>query len=318
MLMYTFISGQNGSTTPFLSFQPADTFHNGRFWLTTGITASLYTGTVIALNSAWYQQYDRTSFHFFDDHREWRGMDKMGHLYTAYFESLWTYKLARWTGIPENKAIWTGAALGMVFQSTVEVLDGFSSEWGFSLSDSGFNLLGSSAFLAQQKLWGEQRILIKISSTPVSYPDVSVISTEGGSSTTLRSRTDNLFGTSYPERFLKDYNAQTTWLSVNVHAFLNEASRVPKWLNIALGYGAENMYGGFENKWDDGEAEYALEDMRFRRYSQFYLSPDIDFSRITSRSPFVRTLLGILNVFKMPGPVLEYSSEDGVSGKIRW
>jgi hypothetical protein len=319
MLMYSIINGQNGSTTRLLSFQPVDSFHKARFWLATGVTTTLYTGTVVALNSAWYQQFDRTSFHFFDDHREWRGMDKMGHLYTAYFESLWAYELASWTGMQDNKAIWTGAALGFVFQTTVEVLDGFSSEWGFSLSDAGFNLLGAAAFVSQQKLWGEQRIHIKVSSTPNRYPDISILSTEGGSSTTLRARTDALFGTSYPERFLKDYNAQTTWLSVNVYAFLNnESSRFPKWLNIAFGYGAENMYGGFENKWEDGDAEYVLPEDGYQRYSQFYLSPDIDFSRIPSRSPFVRTLLGMLNVFKMPGPVLEYSRVDGMGVKVRW
>lgn len=246
-------------------------------------------------------------------------MDKTGHLYTAYFESLWSYKIARWTGMREESSIWTGAALGFVFQTTVEVLDGYSSEWGFSLSDAGCNMLGIAAFVAQQKAWGEQRITFKVSSTPITYPDLGVIATDGNGTTTLESRTDDLFGSHYAERFLKDYNAQTTWLSVNVAAFMNPETRWPKWLNVAVGYGAENMYGGFSNSWtDDDGAEYVLSDDAFPRYSQYYLSPDIDFTKIPSRSPFVRTLLGMLNVFKMPGPVLEYNRVDGLDVRLMW
>ena len=303
---------------PLLSFAPADDFHAGRFWVATGVTTSLYAGTVIALNEAWYKQYPRSSFHFFDDSKEWRQMDKMGHLYTSYFESLWAYEVARWTGMSENSSIWTGAALGLVFQGTVEVLDGFSREWGFSVTDAGFNLLGSGAFLAQQRLWGEQRIHLKVSSTPVTYPETFLISTDGESMSSLRKRTDDFFGRGYAERFLKDYNAQTTWLSVNVYSFLNKESRFPKWLNIAVGYGAENMYGGFRNAWEEDGAVFELSKDAYPRYSQFYLSPDVDFSRIPSRSPFVRTLLGMLNVFKVPGPVLEMSGEKGVRVELRW
>jgi hypothetical protein len=246
-------------------------------------------------------------------------MDKMGHLYTTYFESLWIYKLARWTGIEEKPSLWTGVGLGLLFQGTVEVLDGFSAEWGFSLADAGFNLLGSGMFVAQQQLWNEQRIVFKVSSTPISYPERIVTSTDGEEMVSLRARAEDLFGRGYAERFLKDYNAQTTWLSVNIHSFLRPESRFPKWLNVAVGYGAQNMYGGFRNSWkEEGDHEFMLSEEHYPRYSQVYLSPDIDFSRIPARSPFVRTLLGMLNVFKMPGPVLELNSEEGVSLRLRW
>lgn len=303
---------------PPLSLIPADTLNKSRFWVATGLTTALYTGTVIALNEAWYKQYPRSSFHTFNDTREWRQMDKMGHLYTSYFESLWSYNIARWTGMNENASIWTGAGLGMVFQGTVEVLDGFSKEWGFSIADMGFNVLGSGAFVAQQKLWGEQRILFKVSSTPMTYPSTDIAPVIGEGTSSLKERSDDLFGRHYSERFLKDYNAQTVWVSVNIHAFLRPENRFPKWLNLAVGYGAENLYGGFANRWTEGDGSYALSEEEFPRYSQYYLSPDIDFSRIPSKSPFVRTVFGVLNVFKIPGPVLEMSGEEGVQVKLRW
>jgi len=301
-----------------ISLVPADSLHRGRFWTATGVTAALYTGSVIALNAAWYKQYPRSSFHFFDDTGEWRYMDKTGHLYTSYFESLWGYNVARWTGMSEKTSSWTGAAMGLFFQGTVEVLDGFSEEWGFSLADMGFNILGSGIFLTQQRLWGEQRIHLKVSSTPMKYSSAPITATNGEDISSLQRRVDDLFGSGYAERFLKDYNAQTTWLSINVHSFLNPESRFPRWLNIAVGYGAENMFGGFGNTWTEGDAQFVLTHEDYPRYSQFYLSPDIDFSRIPTRSPFLRMLLGMLNVFKMPGPVLEVSGEKGMRLNLRW
>ena len=52
------------------------------------------------------------------------------------------------------------------------------------------------------------------------------------------------------ERMLKDYNGQTYWLSANLKSFF-QGSNIPAWLNVAVGYGADGMFGGFENKWID-------------------------------------------------------------------
>lgn len=313
------LRAQSGQSLPLLSFRPADTLHTGRLWVAGGVTATLYTGSVIALNEAWYKQFPRTHFHLFNDWHEWQQMDKAGHLYTGYFESLWAYRVARWTGMNENPAIWLGAGTGLLFQTTVEILDGFSAEWGFSLADMGFNVLGTGAFVVQQMAWKEQRVMFKVSSTPVRYPETFVTSTDGLQSMSLPERSRSLFGRSYAERFLKDYNAQTVWMSVNVYAFLGRPeSRFPKWLNVAIGYGAGNMYGGFGNSWHADGAHFVLDKDLYPRYRQYFLSPDIDFTKIPSRSPFVRTLLGIANVFKMPGPVLEYNRIEGMRAGLMW
>jgi hypothetical protein len=47
----------------------------------------------------------------------------------------------------------------------------------------------------------------------------------------------NVLGSSLAEQMLKDYNGQTYWLSVNLHSFY-KGSKIPKWLNLAIGYGA--------------------------------------------------------------------------------
>ena len=42
---------------------------------------------------------------------------------------------------------------------------------------------------------------------------------------------------------LKDYNAQTYWFSANLKSFFPEI-KFTAWLNVAVGYGAEGMFGG--------------------------------------------------------------------------
>jgi uncharacterized protein YfiM (DUF2279 family) len=293
-------------------FTPADSFDNRRFWIATGITTVAYTATVIGLNEIWYKQYPRSEFHFQNDWGEWHNVDKMGHLFTSYLYSSWVSDIARWTGIESKKADWIGVGTSLLFQTTIEVMDGFSDRWGFSWSDMAFNVAGAGLYIGQQRLWNEQRILLKFSSTPVSHPDYIVTSEDGQSVMTLNQRADDLFGTGYFERLLKDYNAQTIWASVNIYSFLREESRFPKWLNVAFGYGAYNMYGGYENKWEKDGAHYTLDGETFPRYSQYYLSVDVDLSKIRTKSPFLRTLLGILNVIKIPAPAIQFNKVDGV------
>lgn len=288
-----------------------DSLHKGRFWAAAGTGVVVYTGAVISLNELWYTEYPRTTFHFFNDIKEWQQMDKAGHMFTSYFESDWTYHLARWTGMNRKSSIWTGTLVAVGLQTTLEVLDGFSSEWGFSAYDFAFNVAGAGMWAGQQAGWDEQRIRMKMSTTHRTYPEDPIMGVPGGT-TSLMERTDDLFGENLLQTFLKDYNAQTIWMSVNIHSFLNEESRFPKWLNIAAGYSGENMFGGFENKWEDGENTFQTSDIEYPRYRQFIFSPDIDLTKIKVRSKPLKVLFGMLNIFKFPAPALIINGKGGV------
>ena len=288
-----------------------DSLNKGRFRVAAGTGLVVYTGAIIGLNHLWYEDYPRTSFHLFNDGAEWQQMDKAGHMFTAYFESDWIYHVARWTGMSRKSSIWTGAVVAVGLQTTFEVLDGFSSKWGFSVYDCAFNVAGAGFWVFQQATWNEQRIRLKVSSTYINYPEEMLMGTPSGT-TTIRERTDDLFGTNFLQTFLKDYNAQTIWASVNIHSFLNKETRFPKWLNIAVGYSAENMYGGFENKWELDENTYKTDDARYPRYRQFFLSPDIDLTKIKTKSKPLKVLLGMANIFKIPAPALVINGKGGV------
>ncbi len=304
-LCYSLSSQESLDTLRF--FEPSPVFHQSRFYKALAFSSTTYTAFSIGLYNAWYKKYDQESFHFFDDWNEWQNIDKYGHLYTSYFQGVLCYKGAKWTGLSENKSILTGIICGSLFQNTIEIMDGFSSKWGFSLTDFAANNIGLATFALQQKYWNEQRILFKVSSAPISYSDAILLSTNGTSSSSLNKRVDDLFGSNYYERFLKDYNAQTLWISVNVDAFLPENNSWPDWLNLAVGYSGESMFGGFENTWTEQDAQFIL-GPEYDRYKQFILGFDIDLDRIQTDNAFLKSLFSVFNIFKYPAPAIEYNT----------
>lgn len=288
-------------------------FNKKRFYTALGIGSVIYGAGTYSLVKYWYSDYGFTKFHTFDDWGEWKHMDKIGHVYTAYNQSSVMYDGARWTGMKKSNSLIFGFTMGMLLQTTIEVLDGFSPEWGFSYADMSANVLGAGVFFAQQKLWDEQRILMKVSSGKRTYSQEPLYSANGNGISSLNQRANELFGKSFPEKYLKDYNAQTYWLSFNLSSFIKDHD-IPPWLNVSVGYGAQNMYGGFANSWTDQNGnEYSLNN-DFDRYNQYYLTPDIDFRRIPVKSQYLKALFKALNLVKFPMPGLELNSK----GKLKF
>jgi hypothetical protein len=289
---------------------PSDTINKPRFYSAVSFGAVAYSGFTIGLNQLWYADYEKSGFHLFNDWNEWENMDKFAHSFDTYFQSRLIYSGARWTGMNKSSSLWTSIGTALLFQSTIEVLDGFSEEWGFSIPDVAFNLAGGAVFGLQQHFWDEQKIVLKISSFPNDYPDLDIISSTG-QLRTLEDRAFELYGSSFAARFVKDYNFQNIWASVNLNAVNLAPEWLPKWLNVAVGIGAENMYGGFENFWESEEGDYRVD---LPRYQQYYLALDVDLTRIPTKSPFLKSLFSVLNIIKIPSPALEWNKEEGFRG----
>ncbi|MCH2022090.1 MAG: YfiM family protein [Saprospiraceae bacterium] len=294
--------------TQFLDVVPS--FNKSRFWVLTSVGFIGYTGVTIGFNQAWYTNYKRSEFHFFDDWNGWRQMDKFGHAMTGYFESKWAGDLYRWTGIPRKHSCWIGFGTGMLFQTTLEVLDGFSEKWGFSWGDMAFNLIGGGLYLGQELLWNEQRIRLKMSIHKPQYSEAPIQSSNSSSTTSINERAASLFGTSAPELLFKEYNGQTIWLSINVASFCKTRKNnfPPSWINVALGYGIENVFGAESNTWEDDNGNIFSIPQSYERHSQFYLSLDIDFERIPTKHKWLKVVFSILNIFKVPFPTLEVNT----------
>ncbi len=307
ILWFLSLSGNDliGQNTHF--FAPADTLHKPRFYSALGLGVTSFTATSIGLYNTWYKQFEQSPFHFFNDWNEWENMDKWGHSYTAYNLANIGYQGARWTGVSKKGSLLIAGIGSTAIQLTIEMMDGYSKKWGFSAYDLGFNAIGTSLFISQQMIWDEQRIRMKISSWPVEYPELTFTNEDGIEISSVNDRVNDLFGQSQLERFLKDYNAQTIWLSVNPRSFAPESS-FPSWLNIALGYSAQNMLGGFENVWTVNGTQINFGTPQYERYQQFLLSLDLDLNKINCQSHALKGLLKVLNIFKIPAPAIEYNT----------
>lgn len=268
-------------------FQKSDSLNKSRknaVILTESIGAGI---ALIGLHQLWYADYPQSSFHFHNDNDEWLQMDKFGHAFSAYYIGKMGMDALEWSGASKKEQLLYGATLGFAFLTTVEIFDGFSEEWGFSTGDVLANAFGTGLLIGQELLWEEQRIQYKFSFHTTSFADAY----------------PNELGENTLQQILKDYNGQTYWLSFNIWSFFKE-SKIPKWLNVAIGYGANGLpeknvvpviYSGEEDE----------------TYRQFYVSFDIDLTKIKTKSGFLKTTFNVINFIKIPAPTLEYSGKNG-------
>ncbi len=270
--------------------------NNGTFWkksdtlnrprrnaayITEASTAAL---TLIGINQLWYANFDKSSFHTINDSNDWLQMDKIGHAMSAYYVGKIGMNALAWAGESKKNQLLYGATLGFGFLSAVEIFDGYSSAWGFSTTDILANATGTSLLIGQELLWNEQRILLKYSFHTTKFAN----------------QRPELLGENFLEQTLKDYNGQTYWLSANLWSF-HKKSKIPKWLNIAFGYGADGMISSNTN--------YSVNTNTLDRTRQYYLSFDIDLSKIKTHSKLLKTVFSTINFIKIPAPTFEINSK---------
>jgi hypothetical protein len=247
-----------------------------------------YGASMLALSQVWYKDQGFTSFSFFNDNPEWNQVDKLGHFFSTYQFSRFGDTVLKGGGVEEKKAAFWSSVIGTGLLIPIEILDGFSPDFGFSYGDMIANAAGSAFYLGQDLLWNEQRIKPKFSFHQTALAKVS----------------PNLLGSSIFEEVIKDYNGQTYWLSFDIRAFAKE-SNFPKWLNVAVGYGAQDMTRG---------RDFQNQAAGYDSYRQLYLGIDFDLSYIETDKKWLKAALFILDAFKLPAPAFEFSS----NSKMHW
>ncbi|TRX22967.1 DUF2279 domain-containing protein [Flavobacterium franklandianum] len=285
LLVFQSVLAQNSFDT-FL--KPSDSLNLKRqnsVFITEAVLAS---GALLGLSQLWYADYPKSDFHFINDNSEWVQIDKLGHLYSSYHIGRFSAEALNWSGASQKNQLIYGASLGFVFLTAVEVMDGFSAEWGASMGDVIANASGTALYVSQELIWNEQRITPKFSFHTTEYANFR----------------PDLLGKTIQENILKDYNGQTYWFSANLHSF-SKKSKIPKWLNLALGYGGEGLIGENDNK---NQLIFPIKPEKDR---QFYLSLDLDLTKINTKSHFLKTVFSVLNSVKIPAPTLEYSPQRG-------
>jgi hypothetical protein len=238
-----------------------------------------YAASIVGMHYLWYKDSERQSFQFFNDNAEWKQVDKLGHFYSSFYVSSLSASVLSSCNLQQRRADLVGAATGFLVLLPVEVFDGFSKDYGASSGDLIANAGGSLFFLGQKFIWNEIRLIPKFSFRFTKYPPVR----------------PTLLGDDPVKEIFKDYNGQTYWLSVDVDKFFE---KMPKWLNVAVGYGAEDM--AYARDWQNIENSYFP-------YRQYYLGIDFDLTSIRTRSKVVKTLLAVSRAIKLPGPAIEIS-----------
>lgn len=291
-----------------------------------GSMGTYTAGSFAFLDLIWYRPYQTTAFHFYNDNAQWCQMDKWGHCFSTYssarlvmeamdwagFETspfnaslghLSTGGL-RWAGFSERESIIIGQSFGLLYLSSVEILDGFSKEWGFSWGDEVANFVGGFTFSLQQYYWREQKIQLKFSYHPTSFAHYR----------------PNTLGGNWAEQIIKDYNGQTYWVDINIASLLKKETKFPNWINLAFGYGATNMVSGKNGQivYPDGtvatnpianQTELITKSgqvLDFYRYRKYYFSLDVDFTKIKTKSRVLKGIFSVVNGLKMPFPTLEF------------
>ncbi|WP_338765385.1 DUF2279 domain-containing protein [Bernardetia sp. ABR2-2B] len=256
-------------------------------WLIPTIAATTYIGGMTFLYQSWYKNENQTSFHFFNDNKQWNQLDKFGHTYTSYQLGKLSYYSFKKLNYSEKTALWSSMA-GFWLMLPIEVFDGFSPTYGASYGDLIANGAGSLLFLSQQIAFKEQRIQMKFSFFPTSYSDLR----------------PNTLGENLPTKILKDYNGQTYWFSSSPALWLNKASKTkfPKWLAFSIGYGANGMLYGSENQNNENG---------YQSSRDFYMSLDINWSQIKTKRKGLQLLFGVLDGIKIPFPAFYYNTKKG-------
>jgi hypothetical protein len=265
----------------------------GKLALIITAETGFYIGGMSYLRYVWYKDVPRVPFHFYNDIKGYMQVDKFGHAFGSYVESYLGYHWLLSAGVSRRKSLIYGATLGMVLQFPIEVFDGLYEGWGFSVSDVAANAVGSGFVIGQELLFREQIMKYKFSFWKSPY----------------RAQSNGYLGNNVLESIFDDYNGHTYWFSVNANKmFLKK--KLPDWLNIAVGYGANGMFGEFYNysDWDGKPIPQT------QRYRQYFLSLDVDWTKIKTRSKFLKAVFKGMFFIKLPFPTLELNSLGRLKG----
>lgn len=216
--------------------------------------------------------------------------DKAGHFFGGYFVSYMYSELFASSGISWELSNILGAAVGLTYQSYVEILDGYGANFGFSPSDMYANVLGSGFFLAQHYVPFLQNFTPKFMYIPADAHG--------------QVKRQPHFA------FIDDYSSHTMWMSVNVHNLLGEDYNQywPKWLQLSFGYAVRNLCDPLDPNSDCSKSYPATKNVYGDR--KFVVALDYNLVEIIPElgEPF-DWLVQSLNYIKLPSPAIEFGEQ---------
>ena len=254
-------------------------------------------GSYYFINTAWWAD-SKKSFHFdgggsniteaFNigsgrDARYAKGIDKLGHFYSGRIISDLYVRAIRWSGKSEQESLLWGGILGTAVHGFIEVKDGYSPTWGFSMYDMVSGSIGSFYPYFQSKSKFLNAVDIKYSYYSRNNYYYDFINRRGND-------------------FFDDYMNATFWFTFNPKRY-KPTSKWPKWLGISAGIGVDETLNNYYLRMPGGDADWG------KGGYEFYLAPDIDFEGLLPKRPFWQRLGHALNYIKFPSPAIRFSKD---------
>ncbi len=243
------------------------------------VTAGIAAHTLLTtyLEYKWWWEGNYHPFRYEDDgffNNYSLGVDKVGHFFTSYFYASALNKILLWGGYSEPTALWWSTGISLFYALSIEIGDGFST-YAFSGVDLAANTIGIGYFFLQQKVPFFKNFMFKWSY----YPSGKI-------------PFDGYF------RITDDYDGHIYWLCVDVYNLLPEQAKKywTPYLNIAFGYGGENIYG--RPPWVSGTSILPTE----KPLRKFVVSLDYNLSAIPTANDTWETIKSIFDMFHYPAP----------------
>jgi len=241
-----------------------------RVALVAGGLAATITAIHFYQQSGWWKD-NRAPFHFREDLKYGLNVDKLGHIYGGIAAAYVFRKSFDWAGMNDKESLWYGSGASLLFQTYVEIEDGFST-WGFDRVDWASDLTGALLPIGQYYWPPLREFALKFS-----YHKSNLINEPGGVG--FKGQKHILFD---------DYEGQTIWFAFNVRSMMPQSVETvwPAWLWLTVGYGGRDIAST-------------------NPYKVYYLSFDLDMTKIIPQdTAFLRTLSECLNFFHLPLPAV--------------
>lgn len=150
-------------------------------------------------------------------------IDKGGHFYGTYMSSYFITELLMTSGFSWDMATILGSTLGLCYTGYVEILDGYSLDFGFSPSDFYADVIGAGFHIAQHYVPFLQNFTPKFGYVKPSW--LGELNRKPS------------------DTFIDDYSSQTFWMSLNVHNMLPSDIKKywPDWLELSFGYAVYSL-----------------------------------------------------------------------------
>jgi hypothetical protein len=236
----------------------------GRIVVVGGVYLAGVTAIHLYQQDAWWRGR-RGPFHVEEDLVYAKNIDKVGHFYGAQVFTFTLGKSLEWANVPESDALIYGAVGSTLFQTYIEIEDGFALDWGFDRVDFLADLLGAWYPVAQHEIPVLRNFDVKMSYWP---------KTPAGAGAFPGQR----------KTVFDDYEGQTFWFCARMGQMIDPW---PRWLNISVGVAVRDNLTP-----DRYVAVFLAPDLDMK-------------SIIPRSTPFLRTIGEALDFIHMPLPAIQ-------------